>query len=302
MARLYAYAALMRAGLGNRLFPWARSEVFARDQGLRLLAPNWVQAKLGPFLRRERDKRLYLGQFDNSGYVRGLRRLWILKTYDHLLESRIEADPQWRQKAAGRNTLAVFEGMKGWFDPIVHERDYILRRLTQVISPRIRQMLAEAPARLPIVAHVRRGDMSRQYEIGEPFTYQKEAYSFPTYWFRRCIENVRAALGQEAPVLIFSDGWPEQLADLLSMPKVSFASPGPAIHDILLMSRARILITSGNSSFSGWAAFLGGMPSLWYPGTTKQVVPDRPENILSVDAHGNIPPGSVDALRAGWSA
>jgi len=38
-----------------------------------------------------------------------------------------------------------------------------------------------------------------------------------------------------------------------------------SVADLLAMTRLRLLICSG-SSFSAWAAFLGKMPTIWFPG------------------------------------
>jgi len=65
-------------------------------------------------------------------------------------------------------------------------------------------------------------------------------------------------------VTVFSDGTDEQLAPVLSLPGVRRAAP--AVVDLIRMSRARVLVTTGTSSFSAWAAYLGGMPTPWYPG------------------------------------
>ena len=58
------------AGLGNLLFPWARSMVLARSAGLIPIFPTWPQLKLGPIFRRERDARTYQDLFrPTSEYI-----------------------------------------------------------------------------------------------------------------------------------------------------------------------------------------------------------------------------------------
>ena len=78
-SKKYVYADLPRTGLCNMLFPWARAVLYARNHSLPLLAPEWVKlGRIGPWLRGERDKRYYFGQFTNEGYIRGLKKWWAL--------------------------------------------------------------------------------------------------------------------------------------------------------------------------------------------------------------------------------
>ena len=63
-----------------------------------------------------------------------------------------------------------------------------------------------------------------------------------------------------------SDGQPHELRELLDEPGVELVTPASPISDMLLLSRAEVLIGSGGSSFSAWASFLGGMPTVSHPG------------------------------------
>ena len=65
---LYAYPQVETTGLCNMFYPWARAVVWAKNNGAKMIAPNWVQFnRLGVWLRHERDKRTYLMQFSDSG-------------------------------------------------------------------------------------------------------------------------------------------------------------------------------------------------------------------------------------------
>src|SRR5438105_4171690 len=75
---VYCAARLPRAGLANRLFPYARCLVYSQRHGLPMLAPRWSQIKIGPLLRRETDSRLYNGMFSRPNWqLGGLRRLFV---------------------------------------------------------------------------------------------------------------------------------------------------------------------------------------------------------------------------------
>ncbi len=97
--------------------------------------------------------------------------------------------------------------------------------------------------------------------------------------------------------MIFSDARPEQLSALLAMENVMLAGDNPSIVDMLLMARSKVLIASGHSTFSKWAAFLGQMPSLWYPGTAEVLNPDRPHCETETALDGSFGREFADLLR-----
>src|SRR5438309_1148882 len=69
-------AVLPRAGLGNRLFPWARCRVFSFASKVPMVSPRWTQLKIGPLLRNESDLRLYFNLFKpGADEVRGINKL-----------------------------------------------------------------------------------------------------------------------------------------------------------------------------------------------------------------------------------
>jgi hypothetical protein len=80
------------------------------------------------------------------------------------------------------------------------------------------------------------------------------------------LKAVREVVGFNAPALVVSDGTPGDLRQLLAIDGVSLVRPGCAISDLLTLAKARVLIGSGGSSFSAWASFLGGMPTISHPG------------------------------------
>lgn len=76
---LYAYPDVGRAGLCNMLFPWARAVLFSHTWQCPMIAPQWTNYfRLGPWLRRERDKRYYFNNFTNAGYIKGLNKMSVM--------------------------------------------------------------------------------------------------------------------------------------------------------------------------------------------------------------------------------
>jgi hypothetical protein len=293
--KVYVFPNVRRAGLGNMLFPWARAEVFRMRHGVAMLAPQWTQPKIGPLLRGEKDKRYYTGLFDNahSDYVRGLRKYLILSRSKRVAQAEAEAFIASREGEHGRHVV-VFSGWEGWFNGLVEHRAFVSRRLGEILSARIKDRLASIPTDYEIAAHVRRGDMPVM-PFGAPFR-KEQLGGAPNEWFVNCIRSVRAIVGENARVKIISDGTNEQIRPILALPNVTRARENPSIVDMFLLSRARVLITTCSSSFSAWGSYLGGMPTIWYPGSRLDLNPDRPGIGVESDAHGNLGAGASGAI------
>lgn len=283
MDSVYAYASMGRTGLGNMLFAWARCEVFANRHQLPILAPQWTQPKIGPLLRGEKDLRYYTGLFSNAGYICGLRRLRLLLAGKRVVED--QAEPAFANRSRRGATIVTFRGMRRMFEPLIPHRELLRRRLGEILAEPIRASLDAQGPPDPIAIHVRRGDMN-VVPFGEPYPVGI-CRALPIEWFVGCLRSVREAAGAELAATIYSDGREEVLEPLLSMPKTRLAAPNTSVADILLMSRSPILITTGSSTFSGWACFLGRPISLWYPESPRELLPvPMPGAVVtSLDGH-----------------
>lgn len=227
----FVYADLPRTGLCNMLFPWARAVLYARDHALPMLAPEWVKiGRVGPWLRGERDKRYYFRQFTNDGYVSGLKKWWALHFE--------------------KKSVVTVRGMGEYFKDIKGEHLFLLDELMKIVSPRIRSALGQLPDEF-IGVHVRRGDFAK---IGLAQSME---------YYLRGIQKARQIVGKPVPTLIFSDGYKEELSAIVSQGEVTVMPPCLALQDMLSLSKARVLVGTNQSTFSGWAAFLGQMPNIW---------------------------------------
>lgn len=223
----YAYPCVGTTGLCNMFYPWARAVVWARDNGACVIAPNWVQfGRLGVWLRRERDKRTYWRQFTDAGYVTGLRKRWIL-----LMQ---------------KESITMFSGREewGWMEPVKAERRFLTKELERIVNPDILNHLKQLPLNY-IGVHIRKGD----------FHYGDELQ--PDEYYLAAIRQARQEHGEELPVLVFSDAEEGELAFLGALPDVVRMPPAPAVHDVLALSRATVMVGTNHSTFSYWGAFLG---------------------------------------------
>ena len=146
-----------------------------------------------------------------------------------------------------------------------------------------------------IAMHVRRGDLTRQ-GIGA-HRLQQVAQFTPTSWFVSMVHAVRDIPEfRTLPVIIFSDGYREEIDELLRLPGVQLCERRAAITDLWAMSRARVLFGSGFSTFTMWASYLGGAPTLYAPGKIAQRVLDGREGAIEMElAAGERIPASIAA-------
>ena len=257
---LYCQAILPKAGLGNRLFPWARCSVYSLLNGVPMLSPSWAQIKLGPLLRAETDLRLYHNLFRKKGdYVTGLKRRWLQLTADHVPEpDDLSTLPKHTDK-----TVVDFRGWKDYFRQLNGHSQFLHRSLRS-ITKAAWLCKVDACDGAFIGLHVRRGDFTATIL---PDDYRvKGALRTPIEWFVESLETVRRAVGLPVRAVVVSDGRQDELRELLGVENVTWGQTGSAIGDLMLLSKAKILIGSGGSSFSAWASYLGQMPAVAHPG------------------------------------
>ena len=252
--RVYACPLTGRTGLSNMLFPWARAEVFSRRHRAEVLAPHWTKLmRLGPWLRGERDKRYYWAQFSNNGYISGLQK-WLI-----IQRSSVIAEDNFSDTASGRHNSVVvtFRGMEGFFDSLLGEQVYLKERLLTIAAPAVRRQLAVFRPAPFIGVHVRRSD------------FRQAGWAVDDQWYLLAVSEAlavaKAAGHERIDIRIFSDAPLEELSFIArAFENVTIMEPAPALVDLLRLSLSNWLVGTSNSTFSMWAAFLGGMPSCWH--------------------------------------
>jgi hypothetical protein len=219
-------------GLGNRLYPWARCHLYARQAGVPMLAPHWWwPPRLGSLLKDPPP----IAELPGHLYVRGIRALpeYIGGARRSVIES------------TSRGKLRVFRGEAGRLNDLQGGEAELLAALRAMSTRTMKVDISY------IGVHVRRGDFSA-------------AARTPLAWFASVLRAVRAAVGREVAAFVVSDGKVGALHELLREPAVTLARTGSPLADLLLLAGARVLLASG-SSFSAWGAFLGGMPAVTQP-------------------------------------
>lgn len=254
------------SGIGTRLFPWARATYFSRKYGVKMLAPYWVQPRIGPLLRGGIDLNAYhrqillLGLFKTQeNHISGIKRYAIDLMMDKASEPDVEA-MLGGECQIENNKITVFSGDNGRFK-YLNGMSYFFRNELVRITEKKWLDQAEKYNEIPIGINVRMGNDFVVPEAGGVIK-NAEAVRTPLKWFVDSLKLIRKEVGKDVPAIVVSDGTEEALYDLLKLPAVTFLRPGCAISDLLVLSNCKVLLRSGGSSFSAWAAYLGQMPTI----------------------------------------
>ena len=226
----------MGAGLANCLFVYARALLLAEQYGLPLINPAWVQFNLGPYLRNEKDKRHYNGLFKPFG-VSGWAKYWLLLTRKKYVETTIPTH--------FKTGILQVQGLVNYFGDLHFKSDKVRNHLLSIVNPQAVIQYNQLTYDF-IGVHIRLGDYAADSRTDLD-------------WYIEKMTLIREQYDPELPFLIFSDGSPEQLKPVLDFPTATMAFFGSAIADILLLSKARLILAS-DSTFSAWAAYLGQVP------------------------------------------
>lgn len=229
-----------------------------------MLAPDWRHFRVGPYLRGERDKRAYHRLFHFPEYVTGLRR-----TYFLILSKKINAediDLARALRCSDRTLVVVFNNRvsgneDNHFHEIVGRNDAVKNALLNMTRP---QFLPKVTTQDYIAVHVRMGDFAVRPAI-ESLRGGLKNSRVPIEWYASMLDGLRRKLGETVPVRLFSDGADRDLTALLRRPAVERVRPLAAITDLLEISNASALISSG-SGFSYWGSYLGSVPRICFPG------------------------------------
>lgn len=285
----YGYAKLGRFGLTHGILAWARCVIWCEQTGAQMIAPFWFKVRVGPYLRKERDKRNYFLLFHSGSAISGFKRLFLLAT-----AQKQKAGLQLPSAIMGPgNSAMVFENAIGsnevkYFHQVLSHGPLLRRKLIEITR---QQYIPSEPKEPFIAIHVRLGDFTHA-KLDDKVTANTR---LPLDWYVNRLHALRLALGNNIPVILFSDGTDEDLKDLTGILNVRRAPKQQSVTDLLEMGQGIALISSG-SGFSLWGAFLGSVPRLCHPG--QMIVPAYRDQAMEIesDYDSNLPMPFVNSV------
>ncbi|MDD6826551.1 MAG: alpha-1,2-fucosyltransferase [Oscillospiraceae bacterium] len=207
-----------------------------------IITPTWQKFSIGTYIRREKDKRRYVDLFTTENEINGIRKLYAV----------LFCHPHFEQ------------GLQNYFTDFLNDADYIRNYIIKHIRPSIKAVVDKYDFCNCIAVHIRLGDFPEEHRT-------------PLEWYKEKI----IAKGMECNYrfLLFSDGTDEELKDLMAIPNVERVFFGNAIADIYAISKCCFMIGS-DSTFSGWGAFLGQVPCVFFRKHYGQVLMDKSKEIV----------------------
>lgn len=259
-ADFFGYPDVGRYGLAHSLVAWGRCVVWCHETGAKQIAPIWFRPRIGPYFRGERDKREYFRLFRHDG-IAGVHRLKLLAT-----AKKLELPANSRPDAIRRGEVVVFRNSYGanlqtHFGALLGYQSLLGKRLHAMTREKYRPSISLDKH---IAIHVRLGDFIRDQSVSA-IKQGSGNMRLPIDWYVEMLTGLRAKLGVQYPAIVYSDGSDEELRSLLALPDVIRQPRVQSITDMLSIAQAEVLISSA-SGFSIWAAYLGEVPRICFPG------------------------------------
>jgi hypothetical protein len=266
----YCHARLPNAGLGNKLFVWAKAYMFARLNNIPLRVTGWLQFQKAPVLQGL-DFRFYWNYFKRVDEAGRRTSHYAARHYRVISERPVE------RGAIESGVIYAYSEVPHWsdyFGDIREYRDQVRSALLEMLTEsRVRELGRHQPP--VIAANIRMGDF-KKLQPNENFAKVGNVRT-PLAYFRELIGNIRKVHGTPLAVEIVTDGSARELGELLELPNIAMAPSRSKIVDILTMSRCKILLCSASSTFSYWAGFLSECALILHPDHIHQ--PIRPEAV-----------------------
>lgn len=258
--KLYGLSVLGRFGLTHRLMAWARCVVWCTINNAELLYPNWYSFPIGPWLRREKDKRLYYSYFRNTLEVFSPKRLLVLLSLDKIPVENFDADDKKTEKSIVVFRNSIGGDTKKYFPTLIPYHKLIRLELEKLVKPQYLPGKINTPH---IAIHIRFGDFTAVNL--DHLRSGSNNIRIPLAWYIETLQQLRKKMGFNMPAYIYSDANLVELSDLLEIEDVYMAENLPAITHLFLISQSNLLIGSG-SGFTLWGSFLGQVPRICFTG------------------------------------
>lgn len=238
--KVYSYPALSERdygwfrvggpGLANCLFFAAKAYIYAKCNDAEFIEPTWPKFSIGPWLRRERDKRAYFNLFGRFG-IRGLKKFLLISSIKY----------RWNQ-------IVKFDSLGNYFGDINGHHELIEEYFSKIVHSDTIYYVNELELKDSVAVHVRLGDYLPHLRVD-------------LKWYCGIIENI-LSINPSQKIVIFSDGTDEELKPLLNVKNVKRAFYGNAFADMWAISKSKLVIAS-DSTFSAWGAFIGQKPVIF---------------------------------------
>jgi|AntRauTorckE5430_2_1112549.scaffolds.fasta_scaffold02667_5 hypothetical protein len=229
------------AGLANCMFTVAHAWVLHKKYNYEFIDPTWEKISIGPYIRKEKDKRHYIGVFNKLG-VNGIKKVYLLQTLPKVkLKNHLKIENN------NNNSKIIFvEGLGGFFSDFIEDHKVVKAYFDKAVTKTKLKQLNRDDLQSAIGVHIRLGDF-------------KSFRRTPLNWYVNVIKTLKNSTNPNQKFFVFSDGTDEELKPVTDLINVKRVFYGNAIADIFALSYCKMIIGS-SSTFSAWGAFLTQIP------------------------------------------
>ena len=252
------FAKLPRAGLGNKLIVYFLGYIYATEVGDKFCFNGWLQLTK-QLLFRQKSKRTYIRLFKQNSFIAYLS----FSLNSLRFKARKVSNSQYAQifssiKKGGGNKHLLFNSLPNHlelFEYLVPYRLLIKNHIYKdLLGSKSLRKISNSVV-YDVAIHIRLGDFVSVNSFDD-FLKTASART-PLFYFEKVIMALNILTGEQLKFGIFTDGKESELHSLLSKFKnVEVAVSQSEISDMLRMSQSKIIITSADSSFGLWSAFL----------------------------------------------
>ncbi|MGU8897255.1 alpha-1,2-fucosyltransferase [Clostridium perfringens] len=278
--RDFIFFRLGGCGLGNLLLIYARAIVYAEKYSYNLIWPSWVGIMPKIIFSSNKDKRLYFNIFKNNyNYISGIKKIMVLLLKKRLNESNDCLKNELNDK------IIVVKGLGDGFEQIKYDYKFVKNNIINILNKNQKGVLSYKFCK-HIAVHVRLGDFKKS-NVKELLNGGRNV-SIPIEWYVKIINDIRRIVGENIPVLIYSDGSDSELKPLTNLENAKRITFKSSIGDIIGISNSTIFISS-RSSFSNWGRYLGRMSTVIFPDNNQEFILTPEEEGVEIEAYDEIP-------------
>jgi hypothetical protein len=263
-------------GLGNKLFPWALAKIFSEQNNVKMVNQTWISIRGAAVTR---------GGID---YSKILRKIYLMDNFcNEQSNNEVGIANVLFKKKCLIDTLSEANNLKNLFEGVIvfssraEHNFFEMYGYQEFIKQKILAITKEKWKNLNIPEKFIGINIRSGNDFQSPGNILSQHRKTDMLWFVNSMNELRNR-NIKIPALIISDGSEFILKNFANIDNVYYLSNKSAISDLLVLMNASILLGSGASSFSAWAAFLSQAPYFSSPVTPfdKYQIPTPTKNVF----------------------
>lgn len=247
---------LPRTGLGHALVSYSRAFCYHADELAQFVHPIWFKIRVGPYLRREADKRNY-HRIIRTPVGWGLPVGRMVRRLAMKVVSEDTFDPTSSgQYLVVRDDGPLHPRTLGAFARLNRHREYFIRALESitVVAAKV-----NTGSTFPTIGIFHRsGDMKSLRPVtGDERKLRTHGYGYyPPEYSADALRHVRHIAGWQVPAVLSTDAPISEVEPILREGNVHVSTTKSALANMLEMRHHQVLIM-GTSMYAKWSWFLG---------------------------------------------